>query len=156
MLEYQAKLLAFRVFLKKMVCLTKLPSASHWSHLIQKRWKLLSTLCGNHLVVATTTENCFTIWHCWAHVRWAFSSTCGVCTYRFEVSLASAAPSDVRSLTFFASRFCLLVSFASSISFGVREAQEIVYDGGFKNHYSNTIWEYLESLTYLFCFCQAY
>ena len=61
----------------------------------------------------------------------------------------------MRSLTFFASRFCLLVSFASSISFGVREAQEIVYDGGFKNHYSNTIWEYLESLTYLFVFLSS-
>ena len=85
MLDVSSKIIGLPRFLKKMVCLTKLPSVSHWSHLIQKRWKLQSTLCGNHLVAATTTENCFTIWYCWAHVRWAFSSTCGVCTYRLPI-----------------------------------------------------------------------
>ena len=85
MLDVSSKIIGLPRFFEKDGLFDKITECKSLEPFDTKAMEVAILYVGNHLVAATTTENCCTIWYCWAHVRWAFSSTCGVCTYRLPI-----------------------------------------------------------------------
>ena len=56
---------------------------------------------------------------------------------------------------YFVSRGCLAISCLFSLWYGFREMQEVVHDGGFRNHFGNSVWDIMEGSTYLLLFVSS-